>query len=502
MSLRRPQSPALLASAVALFASSAPAMPGFFAYQGEKPVNRQTHVVLLKKGEATAVTVMADYEGDLRPFALVLPVPGDVKAADVRTLKRDFVDRVDSLGAPRFHEFWEMDPCDGDKREQEWERDLSVQGAGFLGVAIPGAGPGDTPTLKPPKEMSLTVEPDFKVGEQEMTVVAAADAGDIEGWLSKKGWKAPPGANAAVAEHVRAGMGMLVVTVDPKRVELAGSDRAIVSPVRYVTKSPAKVLSKVGLLHAEGKQELFVHVLADQRYDVKGYPMVYPPTNVEVDFKVKERMGEFYAAVHDRMIKKAPLGVVAEYAWSTKGCGQPCATEPLLIHELLSLGADVLEEAVPKEERFPDAPPLTEAEEAVVKEIKDKKKKKELEDMRKEGARRKALVARHVYVLSRLHHRYDASSLPSDLELGPAPAVRGGVDVPEGPTGVLPTDVKPAAENTLQTRYTSFHASPAVIKCDSPQRHRWGKAPRTYRGLRKIWIAQDTGTKNRKSHAA
>lgn len=152
---------------------------------------------------------------------------------------------------------------------------------------------------------------------------------------------------------------------------------------------------------------------------MKNYPNVFPPTNLEVDFKVKERVGEFYAGLHDFLLKKQPLGFLNEYAWSTKGCGQPCPNEPLLIHELLTLGGDVFERAVPKAEREPKPPEMTDAEKAAFKEIKDKKKKKEIESMRKEVARRKALLLRHFYVLSRVHHRYDKSTLPKDIELGP-----------------------------------------------------------------------------------
>ena len=55
---------------------------------------------------------MPDYEGPLEGFAMVLLVPADVTVDKVTTLKRDFVDRLDSLSAPRFHEYWEQDPCD------------------------------------------------------------------------------------------------------------------------------------------------------------------------------------------------------------------------------------------------------------------------------------------------------------------------------------------------------------------------------------------------------
>jgi len=484
------------------FSSSAAAFPGFFAYRGGKPVNRSTHVVLMKKDTTTVVTVMPDYEGDLKPFAVVLPVPDDVKAEDARTLRRDFVDRVDQISAPRFHEFWEMDPCEEGKREQEWERDLSVHGSGFLGMDM-GSGADDAATsmFKPGKEMLLAVDPDFKTGEQKFTLVSGADATDITGWLKRKGYTAPDGTNQAAEPYAKAGMSFLVAEVDSKKVELVGADRAIVSPIRYSTNKPVDVYSTLGLLNLGDAQELFVYVIhPDHRFEVKNYPNAFPPTNIEVDFKVKERMGEFYAGVHDFMRKKQPLAFLDEYAWPTKGCGQPCPNEPLLLSELLTLGGDVIEQSVPKAEREPKPPEMTDDEKKTFKEIKDKKQQKEIERVRKETARRKALIERQRYVLSRMHHRYDRASLPKDVQVGPADPVRGGVDIPEGQKATLPTAVKPSTENQYQVRYVSFHPSPAVPHCDKPERYRWGKAPRTYMGLRKIWTAQDMATKNRTSH--
>ena len=62
------------------------------------------------------------------------------------------------------------------------------------------------------------------------------------------------------------------------------------------------------------EQELFVYVLAPKdRYEVANYPTKYAPTNLNVDFKVKERMGEFYGALHDIYLQKHPGGYTCHY---------------------------------------------------------------------------------------------------------------------------------------------------------------------------------------------
>jgi hypothetical protein len=89
--------------------------------------------------------------------------------------------------------------------------------------------------------------------------------------------------------------------------------------------------------------------------------------------------------------------------------------------------------------------------------------------------------------------------LPDDPKLGAASShVTGGVALPKGPKMEASTEVKPSPESKFQARYNNFHPYVPVIHCEHPERGKWGKAPRDYRGLRKTWIAEDLSRKNRK----
>ncbi|HEY8943911.1 MAG TPA: DUF2330 domain-containing protein, partial [Polyangiaceae bacterium] len=478
----------------------AAAFNGFFAGKREEDIrSHTTQVVVMKKDATTVVSVMPDYEGPLDGFALVLLVPGDVTAAAVNTLKREFVDRVDQVSAPRFHEFWEQDPCSPEPAQQEWERSLKVQGGGFLGGGSISGG------NKVAKELFLDVEAKQKEGEYKFTLLGSGE--DVVGWLRSKGYKAPAGVDAAIKPYLARGMQALVAEVDPKRIELIGGDRAQLSPIRYATAQPFEtIVAKPGLVNSPGKQELFVYVLDPKdRYEVKNYKTVYPPTNIAVDFSVKERVGEFYNALYDIILQKTPNAFLFEYGWPANGCGQPCATEPLMIHELLSLGADVFEKSLPKEVQNPPPPELTpeqkEAQQAELKLLKPKERREREKQMREERqtvAARKGLLERHEYILSRLHYRYDAAGLPEDPTIGPATGgAEGGIALPKGPKMEVSTDVKTGGASRFQTRYNHFHPWKPVIQCQSPERGKWGKSPPDYRGLRKIWIADDLSRKSR-----
>ena len=114
---------ALLALSLAIFAAPAGALPGFYvSKKSDKLAAHTTHLIVVRKGDVSVVTIAADYEGPLSPFAWVLPVPGDVTLERVKTLKMEYVDRVEKLTAPRFHEFWETDPCDPEKVAAQAEK--------------------------------------------------------------------------------------------------------------------------------------------------------------------------------------------------------------------------------------------------------------------------------------------------------------------------------------------------------------------------------------------
>jgi len=489
----------LLLTALTLTPRAA-AFPGFMAGKTKAPVVHQTQIVLMKKGPTSVVTVMPDYQGPLEPFVLVLAAPADVVADHVVTLKREFVDHADQMSAPRFHEFWEQDPCDPGPPEQEWQRDLRVSGAGFLGGAPTG------PSKKVAIELSLDTQPKVKEGEYTMSVLPAGTS--PLGWLKEHGYAPPLGAEQAVAPYVSQGLVFVMAEVDTKRIELVGGDRAQLSPIRFFTDQPFDTLPmRLGLLNASptDKQELFLYALdTANRYEAANYENFTPPTNIEVDFEVKERMGEFYNSLYDAILAKHPKAFLREFSWPADGCGEPCATVPYELFELLSLGGDVFERAVPDEERTPPPPELTADEKELDKELlkplkpKEKREKiKELKEDRQKIATVKALVQRHKYVLSRLHYRYDAKTLEADPKLAAkAEGFQGGTALPKGEKREAEMAVT-GGKNRHQTRFNNFHNWKPVIHCPSPDRWKWGKSPPDYKGLRKIWIADDLTRKSR-----
>lgn len=85
--------------------------------------------------------------------------------------------------------------------------------------------------------------------------------------------------------------------------------------------------------------------------------------------------------------------------------------------------------------------------------------------------------AADAFVVTRLHARYDASSLGEDLVFQAAGPIVGGREA--YPNGTLETGAQPSPSslNNFQARYAIRHAWQGEVACEAPSRGRWGGPP-------------------------
>lgn len=485
---------------LALAAPSEPAEAFPAVYVGKDDAARiahTTHVVVLRNRDVSVVTLMADYEGPLAPFALLVPVPSDVTAARLRTVKRGLLSRLEALTAPRFHTFYEQDPCETGAVEQRWDEHVRARGRGFL---TPEGVPPLDGRYSVSNEISAPVEPVFKRAENEFRyeTLEARDPAALRDWLAARGYRLRDASLSALTPHLGPERKLLFAEVDPRHVELGAADRVELGGIRYWTRRPLGALpATLGLPHSAGIQDLFVYVLdREQRFHVTNYANRFLPTNLTVEALPSDRVAPLYNALFDAA--RARDAFVTEYAWSTAGCGQPCPDAPLGLDELMSLGADVIEAQAPARAASAEDAAETASELArfdrTLSELPASERAKARRDHaenQRELARRRALSRRHTYVVSRLHHRYDRASLPRDVELGPAPfPMRGGVGVPKGATAELARAAERAERDELQVRFVALKRFTGPVSCAEPLRFRWGKPwPSEARAARAVSLA-------------
>ena len=432
---------------VALVAGSttAAAFCGFYVSgAGADLFNNATQVVMMREGTRTVLSMQNSYDGPPENFAMVVPVPVVLQKENVKTLDPGVFKRVDELAAPRLVEYWEEDPCMQHALEEGAVADMSS-------AARPRRAKGGKK-----KDLGVTVEAQFKVGEYEVVILSAKEATGLDTWLRQEKYKIPEGAEPYLRPYVESGSKFFVAKVDVSKVTFKDG-RAMLSPLRFHYDTEQFALPvRLGMMNSQGTQDLIVHILArGQRYEVANYPNVTIPTNLDVIDAARDRFGEFYAALFDRTLEKNAGAVVTEYSWDAGSC-DPCPTPPLSWNDLATLGSDVLDGATAGIPSGAGAQPMP---------------------IRRSKSRRPARPAfRGGFVLTRLHARYSKDALGEDLIFKAAEPIAGGREF-IGKGGGLEEGAVPAGTNNFQARYAIRHEWTGPMECKNPVRGRWGGPP-------------------------
>jgi hypothetical protein len=412
----------------------AEAFCGFYvAGADSKLYNNATMVVLMRDGTRTVLSMQNNYQGPAEDFAMVVPVPVVLTENDVKILPNEVFDRVDKLAAPRLVEYWEQDPC----MPYDMYPPPTAMPTEMMGSADGGGAPA--------RDLGVKIEAQFEVGEYQVVILSAKESTGLDTWLRQEKYNIPPGAQPLLDPYVQSGSKFFVAKVDSKKVEFDENGQAMLSPLRFHYDSQEFSLPvRLGLINAQGAQDLLVHILArGVRYETANYDNIAIPTNLEVKDQVREHFGKFYASLFDHTLANNPKAVITEYSWAAGSC-DPCPEPALTLSELVTLGADVLPTY---QQAFAGGNVPSEYEWSVPNE----------------------------FVLTRLHARYDSSSLGEDLVFQAAPAIVGGREFLQQ-DGQLERGAieEPNGYNNFQARYIIRHAWEGPIACDNPQRGIWG----------------------------
>jgi hypothetical protein len=273
---------------------------------------------------------MNDYQGELKDFALVVPVPevlteGQIHIGDAKIFKH-----IDDFTAPRLVEYHDEDPCQPPVMYEKMA--MSAMPA----PAMPQKAKSD-------KSLGVTVEAEYTVGEYDIVILSAKESDGLEKWLQSSGYKIPDGASAALQPYIKQGMKFFVAKVNLKEQSKTGSK--FLRPLQFAFASPKFMLPiRLGMINAKGPQDLLVYILSEKgRVEASNYQTLKLPSDMDIPVYIKEDFANFYKALFDTQVKKQNLrAVFTEYFWNMGWC-DPCAAEPLSPDELKQLGVFWLE---------------------------------------------------------------------------------------------------------------------------------------------------------------
>src|ERR1700736_6837835 len=103
---------AMLAAFVGWSAPSVLGFCGFYVAKADtKLFNKASQVVLVRDGDRTVMTMANDFKGDLKEFAVVIPVPTFLKREQIHVGDKALIEHLDAYSAPRLVEYFDENPC-------------------------------------------------------------------------------------------------------------------------------------------------------------------------------------------------------------------------------------------------------------------------------------------------------------------------------------------------------------------------------------------------------
>ena len=328
LNLRVLVSTALACLVVFAYSPAVFAFCGFYVSQADASLfNKASQVVIARDGKRTVLTMANDYQGDVKDFALVVPVPVLLKKEQVRLGEQKIIDRLDSFSAPRLVEYFDSDPC---ARYEAYDK-----------VNLVGATRSAAPMMESKARRDnyqVTIEAKFSVGEYDILILSAKESDGLEAWLIDNDYKIPQGAKELLQPYIRQNMKFFVAKVNIEELNKTGSQ--VLRPLMMAYESPKFMLPiRLGMLNANGDQDLLVYILSPKgQAEVANYRTIKIPSNDNIPIYVKNEFGDFYKSMFKTSYNKEGRKVAfLEYAWDMSSC-DPCSAEPLSQEELRKAG--------------------------------------------------------------------------------------------------------------------------------------------------------------------
>lgn len=316
--------------------SASYAFCGFYvAKAGADLYNNKSEVILVRDGKFTTITMSNDFQGNIKDFAMVVPVPNVLKREDIRIVDRSIFSMLDAYSAPRLVEYFDNNPCQ--QRYYPATRMYELDMVEETSVAKE-----NTESLFKNK---VTIEARYNVEEYEILILSAKESDGLKTWLLENGYQIPEKAETVLEPYIKSNMKFFVVKVNLNKYN-PQANGGFLRPLQITVSSEKFMLPiRLGMANSKGEQDMMVYAFSKQgRVECTNYRTVEMPTGNNIPTFVKPNFGNFYADVfRNKHSKEGRNAVMLEYAWNvTPSWGgmkcDPCVGNPPYFADLAQAG--------------------------------------------------------------------------------------------------------------------------------------------------------------------
>ncbi len=312
------------------FGGAAEAFCGFYVAQADADLyNQASQVAIARDGDRTILTMANDYQGEVKDFALVIPVPVILEEEQVNVADPTIITRLDNFSAPRLVEHYDPNPCEAFLYRQVPETaDFRAESSARVAVE---------------DSLGVTVEAEFTVGEYDIVILSAKESDGLETWLIQNNYKIPQGASRLLKPYIRQNLKFFVAKVNLE--EFDKNEFQSLRPLQIAYESSRFMLPiRLGTVNSQGEQDLLVYLLSPKgQVELTNYRTVKIPSNVEIPEFIEDDFRDFYKDMFDNSYEQEGQKVAfLEYAWDLASC-DPCSAPTLNRKELEEAGVFWLE---------------------------------------------------------------------------------------------------------------------------------------------------------------
>jgi len=330
----------LMAGILVSCSTSLFAFCGFYVSKASGTLsNKTSQVILARDGRKTVVTMYNDFKGNIRDFAMVIPVPVLLQKKDIRVVEPGIFQRLNDYSSPRLVEYYDVNPC----MPRVYEKDdlMSVQ------ESVVMKSPKAAPTAR---GYGVTIEAQYLVGEYDILILGAKESSGLQRWLSDNGYKIPESAEEVLEPYIKSNLKMFVTKDNPKQA--TALNNGFLRPIQISFASEKFILPiRLGMANADGDQDLVIYGLTRRgRIECTNYRNIDIPSDRNIPLFVKKNFGAFYSNLFQHQWNNEGRNLAfLEYAWDITPINpmkcDPCVGNPPTQQELLTAGAWWLKQA-------------------------------------------------------------------------------------------------------------------------------------------------------------
>jgi Na+-translocating ferredoxin:NAD+ oxidoreductase RnfD subunit len=318
----------------AMAAHEASAFCGFYVSKADGTLkNKTSQVILVRDGNRNVITMYNDFKGNLKDFAMVVPVPVVLAKKDIKVVDQAIFNTLNEYSKPRLVEYYDQNPC------MDYERLKQDVSGAVPGLAIRG----NKLRAADEKSLGVKIEAQYLVGEYDILILSAKESSGLKTWLDENGYKIPAGADEVLEPYIKSNLKFFVVKVnEAEKKKLAGD---FLRPIQISFSSPKFMLPiRLGMANADGDQDMIVYAFTKKgRIETTNYRTFSLPTGKNIPLFVKNNFGSFYANLFQHQWQKEGKALaMLEYAWDVSPKNfvkcDPCVATAPAVQDLVQAG--------------------------------------------------------------------------------------------------------------------------------------------------------------------